>query len=180
MLDMKYRFGEIMSAVSMLPDISMDNDDAQESMESMKDVILPNLTKDIANGNLRDAILCQAFRENEEFKFKLVALLSNSALKRFNECQENDTKPSEDDLEAIAISANILWSIGHTRGLYQMLGVLGTVCSMTDTDLPLLATAFLRPTNGIENFGRLDPIAILEGNVSPKEVLEASVQDDGE
>jgi hypothetical protein len=176
MTDLMYRFGEIMSAVSMLPDISMDDNKSDEEAELVKDVLLPNLTKDIAEGALRDAILCQAFREDDEFKFKLVALLSNSAIKRFNECMENDTKPSEDDLEAIAISANILWSIGQTRGLYQMLGLLGTVCGMTDTKLPELATAFLRPTNGVENFGRLDPIAILNGELTPKDVLEA-VQD---
>ena len=68
--DKKYRFLELMSAVSMLPSIDMA--DTQEA-EGSEDWLFPNLTKDIADGDLRDAILCQALREDVEFKFKLVA-----------------------------------------------------------------------------------------------------------
>lgn len=171
-----YRFGEIMSSVGLLPDITMEDDRADEEAEGAQDWVLPNLTKGLSDTNLYQAILCQSMRESDEFKFKLVALLTNSATKAIHNCMENETKPTEDDIEALAISANILWSDGQIKGLYQMLGLLSHICSQFDMQIPDLATAFIRPNGGIDNFGRLDPIALLKGDVTESDVMQA-VQD---
>jgi hypothetical protein len=168
-----YRFGEIMSALGLLPELTMRDENSDEEAESAQDWVLPNLTKGLSDTRLREALLCQIQREDEEAKFKLVALLTNSATKSVHECAENDTKPSDDDLEAIAISANILWGSGQVKGLYQMLGLLSHICSQFDINIPDLATTFIRSNEGIENFGRLDPIAILSGNVTSDDVREA-------
>jgi hypothetical protein len=165
-----------MSTVGLLPDITMKDDRASEEAEGAQDWVLPNLTKNLSDSALGQAILCQSLREDEEFKFKLVALLTNSATKAIRDCVENETEPTDDDIEAIAISANILWAEGHIKGLYQVLGLLSHVCSQFDMVVPDLATAFIRPNGGIENFGRLDPLALLAGDVTKSDVMQA-VQD---
>jgi hypothetical protein len=174
-----YRFGEIMSSVGLLPDITMEDDVAEEEAESAQDWVLPNLTKGLSDSHLSQAILCQTLREGDEFKFKLIALLTNSATKAVQECMSNETTPTDDDIEALAISANILWSHGQVKGLYQMLGLLSHICSQFDMPIPELATAFIRGNKGIENFGRLDPLELLAGNVTPNDVAD-TFQDRGE
>jgi len=160
--DRKYRFLELMSAVSMLPSVDMEDNELAEGSEEW---VFPNLTKDIADGDLRDAILCQALREDIEFKFKLVACLTNSVRVSVRSKMDNDTKPSEDDLEALAISANVLWAEGQVTALYGLLGMLGSLVAQFDLKMPELATAFLRGNKGIEGFGKLDPLAIINGDV---------------
>jgi hypothetical protein len=172
-----YRFGEIMSAVGLLPDLTMQDDVAEQEAEGAQDWVLPNLTKDVSDMAVANAILCQVQRENTEWKFKLVALLTNSAMKGFQDCVESDKKPNNDDLYAIAICANVLWGEGQVKGLYQLLGLLGNVCGQFDIKVPELATAFLRDNEGIENFGKLDPIALLEGNLTPDDVIKITNQD---
>lgn len=174
--DRKYRFGEIMSAVGLLPELQMSDDLAELEAETAQDWVLPNLTKGVSDMGIANAILCQVQRENTEFKFKLIALLTNSAMKGLSECEDDD-KPSEDDLYAIAICANVLWGEGQVKGLYQLLGLLGGVCGKFDVRVPDLATAFLRPNDGIENFGKLDPIALLEGEVTSDDVQGVMNQD---
>lgn len=165
-----YRFGEIMSAVGLLPDIDVDDDSQSEiGSEIAKEWLLPSLSG-VSDSKLSNAILCQAQREDVEFKFKLIALLTNSALRSISDSAEKDEKPSEDDLYAIAISANVLWSEGQVKGLYQLLGLLSTVCNNFDMKVPILATAFLRTNDGIENFGKLDPIALLSGELTSDDV----------
>lgn len=168
-----YRFSEIMSSVELLPSLTMEDEMSDEEAKSAQEWLLPNLTKGLSDKYLSEALLCQIQRENEEYKFKLVALLTNSATKAFHDCKENDTEPSDDDLQAIAISANILWGIGQTKGLYQILGLLSHVCAQFDRKIPSLATAFIRANNGVESFGRLDPLALLAGDVTPSDVMQA-------
>lgn len=175
----KYRFSEIMSAVSMLPTVDMDSND-EADVENAGDWVLPNLTKGLSDTKLVNAILCQAHREDSEFKFKLLALLTNSAIKSINARMESDSEPNPDDVYALAISANILWGDGQAKALYGLLGMLGSYTASNDIKLPDLATAFLRPNSGIEKFGKLDPFALLEGEVSQDDVQGVMSQDDGE
>lgn len=175
----KYRFSEIMSTVSMLPEIDMESVNEDDS-EMSQEWLLPNLTKNVADRKIGDAILCQALREDIEFKFKLVALLCNSATKRLNECRENDSTPTEDDMTALAIGANLLWSAGQTTSLFGLLGMIGEVCMRFDLKVPKLAKAFLVDNAGIDNFGKIDPISLLEGKVSQQDIRDTIPQDDTE
>jgi hypothetical protein len=172
--DRQYRFSEIMSAISMLPSIDM----ADDSSEGAEDWVLPYLTKGVSDSKLRDAILCQAMREDEEFKFKLVATLSNSAKASIKQKFEADEKPDSDDMEALGISANILWSLNQDVALYGLLGMLGTICAQFDVELPPISTAFLRGAGGIHNFGKLDPIKILSDEISPLDMRNALYEKD--
>ena len=156
-----YRFGEIMSSVELLPDLTMEDEVAEDEAESAQEWVLPNLTKGLSDEALSEALLCQVQRADNEEKFKLVALLTNSATRAVHDHMANETAPTEDDMNALAISANILWGEGQTKGLYQMLGLLSHICSQFDMDIPKLATTFIRPNGGIEYFGKFDPIAIL-------------------
>ena len=174
-----YRFGEIMSAVGLLPDLEMSDEVAEQEAEGAQEWVLPNLTKGVSDVSMTNAILCQVQREDTEWKFKLIALLTNSAMQGLNESVEYDKEPSKDDLYAIAICANVLWGEGQVKGLYQLLGLLSSVCSKFDMRIPELATVFLRPNDGVENFGKLDPIALLEDEISLDDV-RAIMNQDGE
>lgn len=173
-LERKYRFSEIMSTVSLLPDIQMTDDSLPEEVEMVTEWVLPNLTKGLSDEPMKNAILCQAFREDEEFKFKLIALLTNSAQEGLVQAKEADTKPNNEDLEALAICANILWAEGQAKGLFQLLGMLGSVCTAFDVEIPSLATMFLRSNSNVSGYGKLDPIAILEGSVSDSDISKAA------
>jgi hypothetical protein len=48
--------------------------------------------------------------------------------------------------------------------------MLGTICGATDTEIPTLATYILRGNDGIEKYGKLDPIKILEGATTSKDI----------
>jgi hypothetical protein len=157
-----YRFTEIMSAVSMLPDIDMENPET----EGAEDWRLPNLTVGLADKKLRDAILCQTFKEDEQFKFKIVANFCNSALTSIKAKVDNDDSPSADDLEAIAISANILWELGQTRALFGMLGMLGHTCEQFELDIPELAKAFIKGNDKIGAFAKRNPYDILNDSLT--------------
>lgn len=172
--DRQYRFSEIMSAISMLPSVDMENGDS----EGAEDWILPYLTKGIADSKLRDAIICQTLRENEEFKFKVVATLSNSAKLSIQQKVEADESPSDDDMEALGISANILWSLGQDVALYGLLGMLGSICARFDLDLPPISKAFLKSHAGIAQFGKIDPLKILSEEVTPKDINTALYEED--
>jgi hypothetical protein len=174
-----YRFGEIMSAVGLLPDLEMSDEVAEQEAEGAQEWVLPNLTKGVSDVSMTNAILCQVQREDTKWKFKLIALLTNSAMQGLNESAEYDKEPSKDDLYAIAICANVLWGEGQVKGLYQLLGLLSSVCSKFDMRIPELATVFLRPNDGVENFGKLDPIALLEDEISLDDV-RAIMNQDGE
>lgn len=170
--DRKYRFHELMATISMLPDVDMESGDS----EGAEDWVFPNLTKGLADKQLRDAVLAQVFRNDSEFAFKAVATISNSALASIRAKQEADDKPSKDDLEALSISANILWGIGQTTALMGMLGMIGSVCGNFELDTPDLAKAIFRGNDKAEAFGKLDPISILEGTLKLGSIKDLSAE----
>jgi hypothetical protein len=155
----KYRFSEIMSTVSLLPDVDMES----HELASTEGWVLPNSTDGLSDSKIRDAIISQTVRENTEFKFKVVALLCNTATNNINSHAHDETKPTEDDLEAFAISAHVLWSIGHTTSLFGVLGMLAQICENFDMQVPKSVILLLRPNSGFTNFGNADPFKILEG-----------------
>jgi hypothetical protein len=173
----KYRFSEIMSAVSMLPDLDMESDEVDEDTQTW---VLPNLTKNLSDKRISEAILCQAFREDREFKFKLLALLCNSATQNINKCAEEETTPTSDDLHALAICANLLWGEGQVTSLYGLLGMIGQTCVRFDVKVPKLGQVFLMGNEGIDNFGKINPYDLIEGKVSRKDVEDKFSHNDSE
>ena len=122
----------------------------------------------MAEPELYSAILCQALKDNEEgFDFKLTSLLTHSALKSIHDktCENENGKPSQDDLYAISIAANILWAHGNAPALFNVLNTLSNICDDFDMEMPKLAITVIRPNNGVEAFGELNPYDILSGKV---------------
>lgn len=159
MSDLKYRFDELITTINLLPD--------EPEAEEMGDVVFPNLTRDLHEPELYTAILCQTMKGDEEFRVKMCATLSNSAMTNI---MANE-KPNEDDLYALAISANIMWATGVGSILLTHLGMIGTLCSKFDLEVPELATLILRGNSNADKFGELDPYRILKGEYTIEDIL---------
>lgn len=162
--ELKYRFEEIVTAVDLLPD----DPDLIDEMP-----VLPNLTRDIAERELYTAILCQSLKGDESFRIRMCAILHSSAHKSIQQAIDNDGKPSEDDLYALSVSANLMWASG-AQELLQTMGMIGQLCSVFDLEVPDLATIIFRSNQRADKFGVLDPYKILEGGYTTQDVLEAT------
>lgn len=160
----KARFTEIMTTIELAPDEISGVEEAQA-------LVFPNLTEGLSDFALKDALLSQAFRENEDFKVKFVAIMANSAMKSVMDKTSNDREPDNDDLYAFAIASNILWAEGQANQLFKILGMLGQTCEHFDLDMPDLATLILRPNDRAEEFSQFSPIRLLEGDITIEEVL---------
>ena len=169
------RFDEIMATISLLPDLpdfDVEGDTSEVEQILREAWIFPNLTRDMAEPEIYNAILCQAMKDNEDgFEFKLTSLLTHSAIKSIHDkCHDDeDAKPSKDDLYALSIAANVLWAIGNAPALFGVLNTLGHICSDYDLDIPELAITVIRPNGGVEGFANLNPYDILSGKVGAKE-----------
>lgn len=156
-MDLKDRFTEIMFSIEMLPAVDTKS---QEVEEFLQEATLPNLTQDLSNGKLFSALMCQTFKENDEFHMKLCALLGNSALKSITD-KDNATR---DDLSALCLLANILWVDGNMKSLLGILGTIGGICMKYDLGVPIYLSSILNDNEGAEKFGEFDPYKLLEGN----------------
>lgn len=167
MKDLKYRFDEVITAVRLLPD---DPDEVDGH------IVLPNLTRDMAETELFTAILCQTMKETDEdnFQIKMITALANSAIESIGNSED---EPSEDDLYALATAANIAWACGSADTLFQIAGLMGKLVQMYDLKLPDLATAFLKGNRGVDKFGNLDPYKILNHEYSPADIVEMAMKD---
>jgi hypothetical protein len=62
---------------------------------------------------------------------------------------------------------NILWSKGQFESFYGTAAMLYATCKATDHDMPDLAFLPLQDPEGIEVFGKVNPLDILEGKLDP-------------
>jgi hypothetical protein len=162
----KDRFTEIMTTVELAPD-------SIESDEEVEALMLPNMTLGLSDAPLNNAILSEAFRGNEQFKVKLISILSNTSMKSIMDKTERDETPNQDDLFGFAISANILWAEGQADLLFKTLGLLGQTCSHFDLEIPEMATIILRPQVEVMKFSNtFSPMELLEDNISVKEAIK--------
>lgn len=160
--DLRYRFDELITTIALMPD---EPDDEYNP-------VFPNLTRDLHEPELYTAILCQTMKGDEEFRAKMCATLNSSAM---TSIMENDGA-DDDDLYALAISANILWASGVGTGLFTTLGILGMTLSKYDhLETPELATLILKGNNGALSFGNLDPYRILEGGYEVEDMVKESI-----
>ena len=162
-VERQYRFSELMTAIHLMEE---DTDNPR----------LPNATQGLSDGKLRSAIMAQAFKEDEQFKVRLVNALANTALEP---CANGD-KPSNDDLSSLSMAIHLAWAVGAFQPLFSLIGMMNRVCDEFECDIPQDLTLILRANNGVENFGKLDPHRILEGDYSPEEIIKlgATMGDD--
>ena len=157
--ELKYRFTEIATTIDLLPEVNMEDDSTPET----SDWVLPNGTLGLSNPALYSALICQTLKGGQDYRFKMVATLSNTALNSIKNKDSQDEAPNIDDLTAIAISINILWANGVANGLMQMMGMLVSIANRHDLEIPDLALAVFRPQSKVDKFNQLDPMRILDG-----------------
>lgn len=146
----KYRFSEIMTAVHLTP--------TMESAESGDEFRLPNGTTGLSDGRLRSAIMCQVFKEDEEFSARLVNVLANTAMESIN---TND-KPSEDDMYALSTAIHTCWGVGAFNPLLALLGVTGKISENFEIDIPEDISLVFRPNAHAQMFGKFNPLDMLD------------------
>lgn len=176
--DRKYRFTEIITAVELLPEVDMSNNESEGS----EDWVLPNLAKGLDDLKLREALLCQAFKsDSDEFAFKLLALLTNSAMTALRRSEGDDTlmgNQLQEALGALSVSTNILWARGQSTALLGLLGMVGQVCAHYEVTAPDMVKAMFKGNDTIHRFGKLDPYEIMENAVTVKKLTEVMNEGD--
>ena len=156
--ELKYRFTEIATTIDLLPEVNME-DDSQPDTDEWR---LPNGTIGLSEPKMSSALICQTLKGGQDYRFKMVATMTNTAIESIKDKVRQDEVPNDDDLTALAISINILWANGVQGGLLQLLGLLQDVVCKNDLEMPDLAMAIFRPQGNVDKFSQIDPIRILE------------------
>ena len=146
----RYRFSEIMTAVHLTP--------TMDKAESGDDFRLPNGTAGLSDGKLRSAIMCQVFKEDEEFSARLVNALANTAMESI---QQHD-KPSDDDMYALSIAIHTCWGVGAFNPLLALLGVTAKISDNFEVDIPEDISLIFRPNGHAQMFGKFNPLEMLD------------------
>ena len=155
--ELTYRFDEIMTAISLV--------DEKADMDTYQ---LPNGTLGLSNPALYSAILCEIMKHDDDFKMRACGTFTATAVRQVS----TNHKASEDDLTALAITANICWEAGAGKSLFSTLGLLATIADQSEADLPSLSFSFLRSNRGAAKFGALDPYKILSGAVTDSDIAQ--------
>ena len=157
--ELNYRFSEIATTIDLLPEVNMDGENPDTD-----DWRLPNGTIGLSDPTLYSALLCQALKGAQDYRFKFVATLTNTAIDSINDKVSHDQEPDKDDLTALAISINVLWAEGVAGGLFKVLGLMANIIEHhRSLEIPDLATAVFRHNENVDMFSKLDPIEILNG-----------------
>jgi hypothetical protein len=142
----RYRFSEIMTAVHLTPTMG--------EATSGEEFLLPNGTLGLSDGRLRSAIMCQVFKEDEEFSARLVNALANTAMENIS---KNDN-PSEDDMYALSIAIHTCWGVGAFNPLLALLGTTGKIAENFEVDIPEDISLVFRPNAHAKMFGKFNPL----------------------
>lgn len=148
----KDRFTEIIMAVEFI------------NLEGEEKPLLPQRTLGLSDGNLRSAVIAQAFREGEDFSQRLTNALVVSALENINET-EGEVTP--DDLSALGLSASIAWAYGESLFLMKICGLVAEIVDKTDADTPIDFAMIFRPNDSAIKFGNeYEPYDLLQENLT--------------
>ena len=160
----KYRFTEIVTAITLLPDLS-ESDDVPT---------LPNTTVGLSDGNLKSALASQAFREGEVFSNKLVNALVGSAM---TSMREKD-KPSEDDMSALGLAMSLAWAHDEIPYFLSLAGLVAMIYEKhheednCDYIIPSEVLAIIGGnTKKARTFGQFEPYDLLEDKVSLTDLM---------
>lgn len=172
----KYRFTEIVTAITLLPKLS-DIDEIPT---------LPNKTIGLSNHNLRSALISQALREGEEFSNKLVNALIGSAMVSINE-NDNDNIPTQDDMSAIGLAMSLAWSHNELPYFLSLSGLLASIWEknhdrVDDCDylIPSEVATILSAPKGVLEFGKFEPYELLDDNSEKVAERVKSVLNEGD
>jgi hypothetical protein len=158
----KYRFTEIITAITLLPDGELDEVPT-----------LPNRTLGLSDGSLKSALVSQAFREGEEFSNKLVNALIGSAM---TSIRESDN-PTEDDMSAVGLAMSLAWSHNEIPYFLALSGMLAMIYEKHHSDdncdfiIPSEVLAILSGNKKAKDFAKFEPYDLLEDKVQPSDIL---------
>lgn len=168
----KYRFTEIVTAITLLPDL----DKIDEAP------LLPNTTQGLSDGNLKSALVSQSFREGEEFGNKLVNALVGSAMSNIS---NSDNPPSEDDMSAIGLGMSLAWAHGEIPYFLALSGLLSMIWEknhdrVEDCEylIPSDITAILGNGKMAQGFAKYEPYDLLEGKTKAHLASDGSISQD--
>lgn len=160
----KYRFTEIVTAITLLPDLSKSDDVPT----------LPNTTVGLSDGNLKSALASQAFREGEVFSNKLVNALVGSAM---TSMKEKDS-PSEDDMSALGLAMSLAWAHDEIPYFLSLAGLVAMIYenhhneNNCDYLIPSeVLTIIGGNTKKARTFGQFEPYDLLEDKVSLTDLM---------
>ena len=160
----KYRFTEIITAITLLPDLS-ELDEAP---------VLPQKTKGLADHNLKSALASQAFREGEQFSNKLVNALVGSAMTNI---KDNDN-PTEDDMSAMGLAMSLAWAHGEVPYFLALSGLVAQVFERFHNDdncdfiIPSEVMAIVGNGGKAKTFSQFEPYELLDDSISVQEMIK--------
>lgn len=158
----KYRFTEIVTAITLLPD----------ELEEVP--VLPSGTLGLSDGSLKSALVSQAFREGEEFSNKLTNALVGSAM---TSIRESDN-PTEDDMSAMGLAMSLAWAHNELPYFLALSGMLAMIYEKHHTDdncdyiLPSEVLAILSGNKKAKNFSKFEPYDLLEDKITPADLMK--------
>ena len=151
MNDKKYRFSEIVTTISLLPD-----DTNEVSAEELR---LPNDTDGLDEAMFR-ALMVQAMHESEEWRAKFFATLLHTTMKAVMEREAI----LEQDLWAFTLASNVAWASGAGSQTLRALGLLAHSAEGAGLEVPAYAYSFFRDPKGAEELSKTDPYIFLGGD----------------
>ena len=149
----EYRFTEIVSTISLLPEVDIDSDDITIEM-----LMLPNGT-DGLDEDLFRALMTQAMHETDDWRAKLYSTLLNTAM---TAVMERDSI-LEQDLWAFTLAANVAWAGQAGVSAMKALGLLAHSAESADLEVPAYAFSFWKDPEGAQSLANENPYQFLGG-----------------
>lgn len=160
----KDRFNELVFTINLL------SDEPPTDPTEDRSWTFPRLSEGLADPRVFQAVICQALKGDTDFRLKMASVLTASAVSHMADTEEH--KPTEDDIYALATSANILWAIGAVEGTIMTMGMIIKACMHFDLEVPDMISQLLRPNGNVDKFGKLNPYDIIDGKVANQDIID--------
>ena len=146
----EYRFTEIVTAISLLPD------DTEEVTQEM--LMLPNGT-DGLDEDLYRALMTQSMHEDDDWRAKFFTTLLNTTMSAVMERESI----LEQDLWAFTLAANVAWASQAGASAMKALGLLANTADSAGMEMPDYAFSFFKDPKGARVLVNQDPYEFLGG-----------------
>jgi hypothetical protein len=146
----EYRFTEIVTSISLLPE---DSDDLTAEM-----LVIPNGTDGI-DEPMYQALMTQAMHESDTWRMYLYNALLNTTMSSVMERSEI----LEQDLWAFTLAANVAWASQAGSSAMRALGLLANTADSAGLDLPAYAFSFFKDPESAKVLASENPYQFLGG-----------------
>ena len=146
----EYRFTEIVTAISLLPD------DTEEVTSEM--LLLPNGT-DGLDEDLYRALMTQSMHEDDKWRAMFFTTLLNTTMSAVMERESI----LEQDLWAFTLAANVAWASQAGASAMKALGLLAQTAESAGMEMPDYAFSFFKDPDGAKVLVNQDPYEFLGG-----------------